>query len=110
MKKFKVKICGDLWEVRLYPTKVFTTQFTDCLAITHYHHNKKLRTMTFCYRHRDIDTIVHEVTHAYLSYFDFSQMSYGAIEEKFCEILGKKLRHIAKVSKTIRRRLYSLGK
>lgn len=106
-RTFNATIRGDKWVINLYPNRVFKSLFKGCLAITEYHHRKKLRTINFCYKHRDIDTIIHEVTHAYLSYTDFSQMSYGQIEEVFCEILGKRIQSILKVSRSLKRRLYS---
>lgn len=106
MKRLTVTINGDKWKVALMDAKSFRAKHgsgTD--AITVYHHVKNYRTIDFKDTTLLKSTVVHEVTHAYLSYIDLSKFSYGAVEEKFCDLLGYKAHLILRVSETIWRSL-----
>lgn len=92
--KFKIMINKDLWTVRIFNPKDFNAQYGACDAITEYKHKSGLRLLSFQGRKVSKDTIAHELTHAYLSYKDFSRKSYGQIEEETCEVMGKHHKHL----------------
>lgn len=104
----KIKINGDIWNIYLFTYTDFVSLWDGCCGITHYEHRhftKKKKELSINFRGPKVsrDTIVHELMHAYLSYHDFSKVSYGSIEEKICEIMGKKY----KVLYTLANKLYT---
>lgn len=105
IKSFEVTINGDKWKILLATKKEFKRVWPETTAVTEYAHKKGVRQITFHTGDRTRDSIAHELLHAYASYFDFSNMSYGAIEEKFCEVIGKKYRTFHRLVNKIARRL-----
>jgi hypothetical protein len=106
LKKFRVKISGDSWEVFLLKRKTFVERFgKDTAAITTYLHKTKLRQIYFQPKDKTKGTVMHEVIHAYLSYRDLSKMSYGAIEELICDFLPRRLDAIKRTTDRIIKRL-----
>jgi hypothetical protein len=102
MRTISVTINGEKWKATLMNEFEFVDKHgSGYSGMTHYDHKKKLRTMDFCSPGLSKSTVVHEVAHAYMSYFDLSRMSYGAIEEKICDMLGYKARYILRVADTI---------
>ena len=102
LRQLRVKINGDVWRVRYLKTKTFNKLHgKHNAAMTWYNHKKKKRIIDFkcsdfCKTH-----VTHEVVHAYLSYFDFSRMSYGRIEEKMADLFGNKEKFMMKVRDSI---------
>lgn len=108
IRQFKVQICNEKWNVRLLSTKEFRERYgKGTMGITEYSHRAKppQRDITFQPNHKDKDTIMHEVLHAYLSYRDTSSMSYGQIEEAMCEFLPKNHHYIKRVVDNIIKKL-----
>jgi hypothetical protein len=107
MKKFTVTINTDKWHVELLSEREFDNRWPKTAAVTIYNHEIGQRKMYFHTADMTIGTIRHEVLHAFLSYCDFTKMSYGQVEECVCEELDSKLGRVLKVSDAIYRKLRS---
>lgn len=103
---FVVTINNDRWVINLYRASHFSCLWPDTLGITDYDHKKKRRNINLPSSKTSKDTIAHELMHAYLSYHNFSKTSYGVIEEKVCEVIGKKHRLICELTDKIYKRFY----
>jgi len=105
---FRVSFCGQKWTVRLFSAKAFEKYIgSDCVGICQYEHRKnkrQFRTISFQGPRVCRDTIAHELTHAMLSYRDFSKSSPNSIEERVCEATGKHYKRLYKLTEMIYRR------
>lgn len=106
---FKIKINGETWYIRYCVPSEFDKHYLGCIGITEYDHKSDTqRDITFRGSKVSRDTIAHELVHAYLSYYDLSKKTPNAMEEKICEILGKKYKHLYNLTNyiynTIRRK------
>jgi hypothetical protein len=102
--KSKVQINGDYWQVYLLPDDRFSAEFgSGVAAVTCYNGKKKM--LIFRDSDRSYDTIIHEVTHAYLSYQCFSSagLKPNQMEEMFCDFMANNVQKIQRTSKSIQR-------
>lgn len=70
-----------------------------------YNHSIGLRELVFRKKYLNMDSIAHELTHAYLSYRYTQSMTYSQVEEAVCEEMGKNLQRMANIAKRIYREL-----
>jgi hypothetical protein len=94
---FSITINGEKWEVKVLNNKAYNKLFgTDSCAITQIQDKKIFFTVDTCL---NIDTIMHEITHAYFSYLclDSTALKLEDLEEVNCEFLAK---HCGKIIAT----------
>lgn len=101
MRKFRVTINGDKWIVKLLPHKEFKKDWPNTEAVTVYKHADKIREIIFSDKYFTKGHVVHEVLHAYFSYCDLSNKSYGTVEEDICEYLDDRFTHVNRVINNI---------
>lgn len=88
--QFKMMLNKQPWVVKLYTHRNFVKKWKNCVAITEYLHKKNDLSISFKGPIVSRDTIAHELMHAYLSYKDFTKLTPHTIEERVCEVIGKK--------------------
>lgn len=106
--QFTVKIKGDTWKIYSVSAKTFYKHNPNCTGSTAaavYNHAKKYRTIWFIKGNASLNTIIHELCHAFLSYKDFTGKSYGRVEEDICEVMGAKLPIIHRLANHIKSKL-----
>ena len=64
--------------------------YDDCIAVCEFDHKKKDLEIKFSGPKVSQDTVAHELFHALLSYHNFSRYTPAKMEERLCEIVGKK--------------------
>lgn len=87
---FKIKINKDSWTVNLYTKADFERKWKGCVGITEYEHKTPDLSINLRGPRVSKDTVLHELLHAYLSYKNYSKLTSHTIEERFCELIGKK--------------------
>lgn len=105
MKRSRILINGDPWTVKVVSCEEFKAirGHLGEEAVTMYNHSKGLREIIIRRKYLSLDTILHELIHAHLSYRDFSKLSYGQVEEQVCEALPKKFSRILSTARRIKR-------
>lgn len=86
--QFKFQVLGKSWTLRLMKRKKYAKKNgKDSLAITYIHK----RRIDLSPKGRDLETIVHEITHAFFTELCTSsaELTRDALEEIFCEIMSK---------------------
>ena len=104
-KTFKVSIRQDKWTVNLYTFADFTLKYGACQGICEYSHITKDLVISFRGPKVSMDTVAHELMHAYMSHHNLSRCKPDTIEEKVCEIMGKHYRRIFWLTNYIHKRL-----
>ncbi len=102
---FKIRINKDDWTVNLYTEGDFQRKWKGRCAITEYEHKTPYLAINFEGPRVSRDTILHEVLHAFLSYKDYSKLTAHTIEERFCELIGKKHKIMGVIADRIYTRL-----
>lgn len=87
---FKVMINGDAWTINFYTKASFEKKWKNCVGITEYEHKTPDLVINFKGPRVSRDTVAHELVHALLSYKDYTRLKPDTIEERFCEVMGKK--------------------
>lgn len=88
ISQFKFEVLGKTWVLRLMKRKKYARKNgTDSLAIT-YRQKRRIDLSPFG---RDLETITHELTHAYLQELCLGSADPDAeaLEEIFCEMMAK---------------------
>lgn len=103
--KFSIIINKERWTINLFTGGKFDTLWPDAIGITHYDHKSGHRSISFKSDAITRDTVAHELFHAYLAHKDYSKVSYAAIEESICEVIGKKHKVLARLTDRIFKKL-----
>jgi hypothetical protein len=103
--KFTIRINKQPWVVNLYTKSNFDRKWRGCEAITEYEHKTPDLAISFRGPRVSLDTVLHEVLHAFLSYKDYSKLTPHTIEERFCELIGKKHKVIGNIALKIHSKL-----
>jgi hypothetical protein len=107
--RFKIPIRGHDWEIVLMTQEEFAKKFDDNTAALA---APKELTLYFNTEELDLDTIIHELVHAYYSHSGTNSASLhiDQIEEVFCELFGVYGEEIIRVSRKLRKVLKGLAK
>jgi hypothetical protein len=103
-KKFKVSICGDPWNIAMLTKSDYQKAIgKGSEAITMYNHKSGSRAIIFRDDYTGLDTIIHEVTHAYFSYqfLGSARIKIEQAEEIFCDFLANRIEQIRNTSRHI---------
>lgn len=105
--KFKITICGDAWTVHYLTQKDFERKFGKRDTAYTIYGGRGIRQMWFNSGDTTIQTIRHEVTHAFMSYqyLGSTKISIEDAEEIFCDIIANRLEEIRRVSNRIRSKI-----
>lgn len=99
--QFNIRLNKQRWVVKLYTKSKFEKKWEGCEAITEYEHETPDLCISFKGPRVSRDTIAHELFHAYLSYKDFSKLKPHTIEERVCELLGKKHKILYRLTESV---------
>lgn len=108
-KKRKINIYGDPWVVHLFKSDSFKQSFgkSSC-ALTTFNHERGELYFFFSEDDTSMNTVTHEVLHAYFSYQcldSVRKFKLEDMEEVFCEFVSNNLQRIIKTSKQVHRYL-----
>lgn len=110
--RFTIRLNKQYWVVNLYTKGDFESKWPDDVGIAKYDHTKIKGERGLHFKGPRVckDTIAHELLHAYFSYTDFSKLSEPDMEEKMCEIMGKKYKTLYALTEAVYVRLTKSNK